>query len=294
MNHKNALQTPPLFSKITLGMWRLNAWQMSDTACLDFIKQALELGITTIDNADIYGSQCQFGRALALQPSLRYQLQIVTKCGIILRDDKHLLRVNHYDTSRQHIINSLNNSLKEMQVDYVDTLLIHRPSPLMDADEVAEAFLHLKQAGKVRHVGVSNFTPAQFDLLASRCELVTNQVELSPLHLAPLHDGTLDSCQQRKITPMIWSALAGGRIFTDKTEPATRIRQVTALLADIYNATPTTILTAWVLQHPSKPSVLTGTGRISAIKEAVAAQKITLSQEHWFAIWSAATGTAVP
>ena len=281
-------------SRIALGMWRLNSWQFTPTQCLELVEQALELGITTIDHADIYGSESGFGDAMALDPSLRDRLQLITKCGIVLRDQQSALRVSHYDTSRAHIIASVENSLRYLRTDYVDVLLIHRPDPLMQADEVAEAFRSLEQAGKVRHFGVSNFTSAQFDLLAARVTLVTNQVELSPLHLDPLHDGTLDQCQRLGISPMIWSALGGGRLFSEKTPQIDRLNNVLSLLAAQYGVSPTTIVYAWLLQHPSNPIVLTGSGRIAAIKEAVAGTKVTLSREHWFAIWSASTGTPVP
>lgn len=284
----------PEFSRIALGLWRINSWAMTAIQRLDFIQQALELGVTSIDHADIYGSEAPFGEALALAPSLRDQIEIITKCGIIPRSDTTALRVSHYDTSRAHIITSLENSLRHLGTEYVDVMLIHRPDVLMQADEVAEAFHTLHQAGKVRHFGVSNFTPAQFDLLASRCQLVTNQIELSPLYLDPLHDGTLDQCQRLSIAPMIWSALGGGRIFTEQSARAQRLRITLDALAAEYGVTASMIVYAWLLQHPSKPVVLTGSGRIAAVKEAVAALSITLSREHWFAVWTASTGTSVP
>jgi predicted oxidoreductase len=285
----------PEFSRIALGMWRLGSWNFTPEQCLGFVQQALDLGITTIDHADIYGSEAPFGAALALAPSLRQKMEIVTKCGIILAPpDRSNLRVPHYNTGRAHIIASLENSLRQLHTDYVDVLLIHRPDPLMHADEIAEAFNTLRQAGKVRNFGVSNFTPAQYDLLASRSKLVTNQIELSPLYLDPLHDGTLDQCQRLKIAPMIWSALAGGRLFNEQSPRAERVRTVLAALGAHYGVSPTVIVYAWLLQHPSKPVVLTGSRRIDIAKEAVAAVQVTLSREHWFAVWSASTGGDVP
>ncbi|PRC94649.1 aldo/keto reductase [Solimicrobium silvestre] len=284
----------PEFSRIALGLWRLDSWQLSTAKRLDFLQQAIALGITTIDHADIYGSEAPFGEALALAPSLRTKIEIITKCGIVWRDEKSLLRVTHYDTSRAHIIASLENSLRLLGTDYVDLLLIHRPDPLMQADEIAEAFQLLQRAGKVRHFGVSNFTPAQFDLLASRHKLTTNQIELSPLHLDSLHDGTLDQCQRLSISPIIWSALGGGRVFNEHSPRAERLRVTLAALGAEYGVSATTIVYAWLLQHPSKPVVLTGSGRVFALREAVAAIGLTLTREHWFAVWCASTGTAVP
>jgi predicted oxidoreductase len=220
----------------------------------------------------------------------------VSKCGIKLvsqhRPEHHL---QHYDTSRQHIIASAENSLRAMQIDRLDLLLIHRPDPLMDADEMAEAFHHLQQSGKVAHFGVSNFTPSQFDLLASRFPLVTNQVELSLLHLPPLHDGTLDLCQRLRIAPMIWSALGGGALLSDATANADvqRVRVALGQVAAELQVPPATVAIAWVLQHPSKPMVLTGSGRTPALREAVLACSQTLSREQWFSLWCAAAGKGV-
>jgi len=289
LSRQQLSSTGPEFSRIALGMWRIASWQMTPAERLDFIKQALELGVTTIDHADIYGSEKPFGEALRLEPSLRAGMELVTKCGIILGESS-----SHYDTSAAHITRCLNNSLHDLGTDYVDLLLIHRPDPLMQVDEIAAAFTRLQEAGKVRHVGVSNFTPAQFELLNSRIPLVTNQVELSPLHLAPLHDGTLDQCQQRALAPMIWSALGGGRLFTEQTEQAVRLRATLNALSEHYGVSAATLVYAWLLQHPSRPIVLTGSGRIGAIRQAVAGADITLTRAHWFAIWSASTGTNPP
>jgi predicted oxidoreductase len=259
-----------------------------------FLEQALELGITTVDHADIYGSELPFGTALATAPHLRSKFEIVTKCGIVpLNTPQTATSVPHYNTDRQYIIGSAEKSLQLMRVDQIDVLLIHRPDPLMDIDEVAEAFQTLRHSGKVQHFGVSNFTAGQFALLATSCELITNQIEFSPLHLDPLHDGTLDQCQQLAVVPMIWSALAGGRIFVDQSEPAVRVRAVLSELASQYQVAQTTLLYAWIMQHPSRPVVLTGSQRISAAREAVAASNLRLTREHWFAIWTAANGANV-
>lgn len=284
----------PQFSRIALGMWRLASWGLTPQQCLSFVEQALELGISTIDHADIYGSEAPFGEALALQPSLRDKLDIVTKCGIVPIADQSTIRAPHYNTSRAHIVAQAEKSLTLLGIDTIDVLLIHRPDVLMDADEVAEAVAQLKQAGKVKHFGVSNFTPSQFELLASRTPLVTNQVELSPMFLDPLHDGTLDQCQRLRTAPMIWSALAGGRLFSEDSAQSTRLRATLEGLAAEYGVSPTTIAYAWVLQHPSKPVVITGSRRIEAAREAVAATSLTLAREHWFAVWTASNGYNVP
>lgn len=285
------------FSSIVLGLWRLVDWQMTPAQRLIFLQRALELGVSTIDQADIYGdyqSEACLGEAFALQPSLRDRLQIVTKCGIKLVSAKRPAhRLQHYDTSREHIIASVENSLRAMCIETIDLLLIHRPDPLMQADELAKTFQELQQAGKVKNFGASNFTVSQFELLASRFPLVTNQIEFSLLHLAPLHDGTLDQCQRLRIAPMIWSALSGGNLFAGNDERAVRVRKVLSEIAAKHEVSMTTIAIAWILQHPAMPAVLTGSGRIAVIEETVAATKIKLSREEWFDLWCAAMGRGV-
>lgn len=290
----------PEFSRIVLGLWRLGSWQMTAQQRVSFLEQALALGINTIDQADIYGdyqSESLLGEAIALAPHLRDQFQFVSKCGIKLVSDKRPAHgMQHYDTSAAHIIASAEQSLRAMQIEQMDLLLIHRPDPLMDADEIANAFMHLQESGKVRHFGVSNFTNSQFELLAARFPLVTNQVELSLLHMQALHDGTLDLCQRLRIAPMIWSALGGGNLFRPLHEQDERSQRISAVLARVaaeLDVSPGTIALSWILQHPSRPLVLTGSGRLAAIQEAVSATAITLSREQWFALWCASAGKNV-
>jgi len=289
------------FSEFVAGFWRMESWDMTPMQRLNLIEQYLELGVTTMDHADIYGQyQCEtlFGEALALKPALRQQMQIVSKCGIkpafACRPERY---VNHYDTSSEHIIASVEHSLKQLNTDYLDLLLIHRPDPLMDADAVAEAFKILKQAGKVQHFGVSNFTNAQFFLLQSRLDapLVTNQVELSPLAMSTLHDGTLDLCQQRRIRPMAWSCLAGGKIFETTNPQAVRLHQTLKLIAEQVGAQDISqVIYAWVRMLPSRPVPLIGSGNIERIKSAVASNEIQLDRQQWFSIWQASMGHSVP
>lgn len=289
----------PEFSRIVLGLWRLASWQKTPQERVGFLQEALELGITTIDQADIYGdyqSEFLLGEALNIAPELKKEFQFVSKCGIqLVSQHRPEHQIQHYDTSRQHIIASAENSLRAMQIERLDLLLIHRPDPLMDADEIAEAFQHLRHSGKVAHFGVSNFTSSQFDLLASRFPLVTNQVELSLQHLSPLHDGTLDLCQRLRIAPMIWSALGGGSLLSDVAtgEDVQRVRVVLTQIAAELQVSLATVAISWVLQHPSKPMVLTGSGRTPALREAVSACKQQLTREQWFRLWCAAAGKNV-
>ncbi|EKO3380755.1 aldo/keto reductase [Vibrio fluvialis] len=291
----------PEFSELVQGYWRLGEWGMTAQERLTFLKQHLELGITTVDHADIYGNyECEqlFGEALALEPSLREQLQIVTKCDIKLCSAKFPERkINHYDTSAAHIYQSVNNSLERLRVNEIDVLLIHRPDVLMDADEVAEAFTELHKVGKVKHFGVSNFSPAQFELLQSRLgkPLVTNQVEINPLNFDVAHDGTLDQMQMLRTRPMAWSCLGGGAIFNGDSEQAQRVRAVLEELREELGAESIDqVIYAWVRALPSKPLPIIGSGKIERVQAAVEALDLTLSREQWYQVWVASKGHGVP
>ncbi|EPF2504515.1 aldo/keto reductase [Vibrio fluvialis] len=291
----------PEFSELVQGYWRLGEWGMTAQERLTFLKQHLELGITTVDHADIYGNyECEqlFGEALALEPSLREQLQIVTKCDIKLCSAKFPERkINHYDSSAAHIYQSVNNSLERLRVNEIDVLLIHRPDVLMDADEVAEAFTELHKVGKVKHFGVSNFSPAQFELLQSRLgkPLVTNQVEINPLNFDVAHDGTLDQMQMLRTRPMAWSCLGGGAIFNGDSEQAQRVRAVLEELREELGAESIDqVIYAWVRALPSKPLPIIGSGKIERVQAAVDALDLTLSREQWYRVWVASKGHGVP
>ncbi len=291
----------PVFSRFVAGLWRLDDWGLNIEQRLALIEQYLELGITTMDHADIYGGyRCEalFGEALARQPALRDRMQIVSKCGIkLLHSARPENYVKHYDTGRAHITASVENSLRNLRCDYLDLLLIHRPDPLMDADEVAEAFEALRKEGKVKCFGVSNFTPAQFSLLQSRLDfpLVTNQVEISPAAMHTLSDGTLDQCQQRRISPMAWSCLGGGRLVQPDTEPLQSLQQTLADIAGQVGAdTLEQVIYAWVMQLPSRPLPIIGSGKAARIQSAVKAEQIKLDRQQWFSIWQAANGRSVP
>ncbi len=287
----------PEFSRFVMGYWRLMDWNMSAQQLVSFIEEHLELGITTVDHAAIYGGyQCEaaFGEAMKLSPALRQRMEIVTKCGIATTA-KAEHAIGHYITDRDHIIRSAEQSLTNLATDYLDLLLIHRPDPLMDADEVAEAFLALHQSGKVRHFGVSNFTPAQFTLLQSRLPftLATNQVEISPVYQPLLLDGTLDQLQQLRIRPMAWSCLGGGRLFNDDAfQP---LRDELAQVAQELNAeTIEQVVYAWILRLPSQPLPIIGSGKIERVRSALDAEQLQMTRQQWFRIRKAALGYDVP
>ncbi|NOU46523.1 MAG: aldo/keto reductase [Bacteroidales bacterium] len=289
------------FSRFALGFWRLNDWNFTSQQLLGFVEKALDLGVTTMDHADIYGSYtCEenFGKAMAGRHQLRSKMQIVSKCGIKLVSlNRPVHTIHAYDTGKQHILQSVENSLVAMQTNYLDVLLIHRPDPLMNADEIAEAFRQLKDDGKVLHFGVSNFSASQFDLLQSRLDftLVTNQIEVSVMKLDSFYDGVLDQCQQYRIKPMAWSPLAGGKLFNSNEIRAVRIREaINSILQNVGNYGLDQIALAWLLQHPSGIVPVIGSGNIDRIKKAVESEKIRLTGDQWFTILEASTGVEVP
>jgi predicted oxidoreductase len=289
------------FSQIIHGLWRLSEWNMTSEELVTFIEDCIELGITTFDHADIYGDySCEkiFGEALALKPELREKMQIATKCGIKLCSSKFPeRRIGHYDTSTEHILHSVENSLKNLQINYIDLLLIHRPDPFMDPKEVARAFNQLHREGKVRHFGVSNFLPSQFNMLQAHLDmpLVTNQIEVSPMQLEHFEKGTIDLMLEKGISPMIWSPLAGGEIFTSQKEDAVRVRAMLEEIASEVGATSIDqVMFAWLLAHPANMMPIVGSGKIERVKTAVEATNISLSREQWFRIYVAAMGHPVP
>ena len=284
-------------SRIVAGMWRIGDWGMGVDARITFIEQCLALGVSSFDHADIYGNYSAeglFGAALRAQPSLRNRIELVSKCGIkLVSPARPQHGIQHYDTSAAHIAASVEESLRQLQTDRLDLLLIHRPDPLMDFDDVAEVFTRLRAAGKVLHFGVSNFSRHQFESLNRRIELATNQVEFSPLHTAPLFDETFDGLHDLGVAPMIWSPLAGGRLFTASDPRTEALRHVIKDIADRIHQPFASVVFAWIMQLPCKPLPLTGTGRIEAIAVAVAGTTFTLSRADWFAILRAARGHEV-
>lgn len=273
-------------SRVVAGMWRMGDWSMSVNARVRLIEQCIEMGVTSFDHADIYGDstvEALFGEALATNVTLKKQLQIITKCGIKLPTHTGGIRsLKHYNLSDQYIKKSVDNSLQKLGVEKIDLLLIHRPSPLMDFDEMAATFQDIRASGKVLHFGVSNFTQTQFAALNRRFPLSTNQVEFSPLNLNAMNDGLFESLQDLNIAPMIWSALGGGSIFSNHTAHIQRIHQAFTQAALSMGLSPAGAVYAWIMRLPCKPVVLTGSGRIQAIAEAVSASNVQMDALQWF------------
>lgn len=287
-------------SRFVFGYWRAKQWNYNTREHESFIQQILDLGITSFDHADIYGGfECEniFGEVLKSNPTLRKKMEIVTKCGIKFPNEKFpAYNIHSYDTSKNHIINSAENSLKNLRTEYLDLLLIHRSDPIMNADEVAEAFFELKKSGKVLHFGVSNFLPQQFSLLQSRLDfpLATNQIEVSVLNTEHFDNGNIDFLQEKRIRPMVWSPFAGGRLFVEENEQAHRVRNVLYEIANRFNTGIDSVAAAWLLMHPVNFSVVLGSGKIERIKFAMRATEINLTREDWFKIWVASKGHDIP
>ncbi len=289
-----------LFTDFIQGYWRMAQWGMTAQERLTFIKQHMELGITTVDHAPVYGKpSCEllFGEALKLQPSVRDDLTIISKCGIVPgKEVNGTSQVAYYDSRASHILSSVDESLQRLGVDNLDILLIHRPDLLMDADEINGAFEKLYQAGKVKHFGVSNFSKDEFALLQSRVEkpLVTNQIEINPLHTQAIEDGTLAQLQQHRVRPMAWSCLAGGDIYNGDSEQARRVRDTLNVLKEELNADSIDqVIFAWLMRLPTKPALLLGTGKIERVRTAVAAQQLELTHEQWYRLLEASKGHGV-
>lgn len=290
----------PEFSRLAAGFWRLNEWEMSTSKLIGFIETCLEEGITTMDHADIYGSYQNeriFGKALKERPDLREKIELVSKCGICLPvKNRPEHKIQHYNTTAEHIRKSVENSLKELHTDSLDLILIHRPDPLMDAMEMADIFMQLREEGKIKHVGVSNFTTSQFQLFQSKLDvpLVTNQLECSLLHLDAIYDDTFAQCQEFEISPMLWSPFAGGDLFTSDNKRAKRVRKEAKKLCGKYDVELDQLALAWCLRLPSHPLAVLGTGKKARIRKAAHALNVRLERQDWFRLLEASQGEPVP
>jgi predicted oxidoreductase len=288
-------------SNIVHGMWRLADWKLNKQEILELSEKCIEWGITSFDHADIYGNyECErmHGDALSLDPSIRDRIQIVSKCGIKLLSDKFPeRRLKIYDYSYDHIVSSAEQSLKNLKTDYLDLLLLHRPSPFFNPEEVAQAFDYLKSSGKVKYFGVSNFNIMQFEMLQKHLDmkLMTNQVEISASHLEHFENGNMDFFMKENIRPMAWSPLAGGQIFNPQSKKAERVRQALIEVAgDLNLESIDQVAYAWLLKHPAHIIPIVGSGKADRIKKAVDAQNSEMSLEQWFKIFNAAKGEELP
>ena len=251
--------------------------------------------ITTFDHADIYGgytTEADFGKAFIDSGIQREDIQLISKCGIQYLCDKRNNKVKHYNYSKEYIIWSVEESLKNLQTEYLDVLLLHRPSPLMVAEDIAEAITILKKDGKIKDFGVSNFTPSQMEMIGLRMDIDVNQIEFSLTQHSAMHDGTLDYMKTCGIKPMAWSPLVS--VFREDNEQTRRIHKQLGELMDKYNATEDQLLLAWVMKHPAGIHPVVGTTNKTRLIQAMEASKIELELEDWFLILVASQGHKVP
>lgn len=285
------------YSRIIAGCMSWGAWgkQMSTEEMIAQIHTTLEAGITTFDHADIYGdytTETEFGKAFSKSGVERESIQLISKCGIQYVGNTRDNSIKHYNYSKEYIIWSAEKSLNELQTDYLDLLLLHRPSPLMQSDEIQEAVNQLKEEGKILDFGVSNFTPSQVEMIDAKSHISVNQIEFSLTQHSAMHNGTLDQMITKGIKPMSWSPL--GTVFREESEANARIKSVLEKLTKKYNATEDQLLLKWILEHPSGVHPVIGTTNNTRIENAVKAVEIELELEDWFELLVACQGHKVP
>ena len=276
---------------MTWGVWGKNC---NTPQMIELINCCLESNITTFDHADIYGdytTEAAFGNAFKDSKIDRQRLQLISKCGIQMQGGNRNNAIKHYEYSKSYIIWSAEQSLKNLQTDYLDLLLLHRPSPLMQPDEIAEAIQILKTSGKILDFGVSNFTPSQTDLIQTKTVINYNQIQFSVSHLEAMENGSLSHMQTNNITPMSWSPL--GTVFKKDDEQSSRIKAIANNLSHKYDVSVDVILLAWILKHPSSILPVCGTADKARIANLMQATKVQMELQDWFNLWQASIGGEV-
>ncbi|WP_116771388.1 aldo/keto reductase [Maribacter litoralis] len=284
------------YSRIIAGTMTWGKWgkQLSTAEMIELMSHCVENNITTFDHADIYGdytNEEDFGKAFAKSGIDRDNIQLISKCGIQFNVKERSNRVKHYDYNRDYIIKSVERSLKMLQTDYLDLLLLHRPSPLMDPSEIAEAIDQLKNEGKIKQFGVSNFSPSQIQLIERNNKVEANQVEFSLTSNGVMNDGSLDDCIANDRLAMSWSPL--GSYFREESKANFRVKEVLAKLTKKYDATEDQLLLAWILKHPSKIHPVVGTATPQRLKLAMDAVAIAMDLQDWFILLEANEGHEV-
>ncbi|WP_223845541.1 aldo/keto reductase [Flavobacterium selenitireducens] len=284
--------SPIISGTMNWGAWdkKLSADEMAHT-----IHMCLENGITTFDHADIYGgytTEAEFGEGFKKSRLSREKIQLISKCGIEHVTGNRNNKIKHYNYSKEYIIWSVENSLKNLQTEYLDVLLLHRPSPLMVADEIAEAITKLQSEGKIVDFGLSNFTASQTDLIRQKIDVSYNQIQFSATHFTPMLDGSLDHMQVNGIRPMAWNPL--GTVFREDSEKTRWMKQLLASLVQKYEVGADVLLLAWILKHPAKILPIAGTVNVGRIQQLMKATQLEMELEDWFAIWTESMGDKVP
>jgi predicted oxidoreductase len=291
------MQDKNIYSRIISGTMTWGAWgkNFNQNEMIDFMRFSLEQGITTFDHADIYGgygTESDFGDSFSKNKIERDKVQFITKCGIQMVDDSRENVVKHYNYSKDYIIWSAEQSLKKLKTDYIDLFLLHRPSPLLQAEVVAEAINSLLEDGKINTFGVSNFSPSQIAVIESEIPVLGNQLEFSLTANEVMYDGALDDCLINKRIAMSWSPL--GSYFREDNAQSKRIEKALEPMLSKYNVSADQLLLAWILKHPSKVHPVVGTTSKERLKASIEASKIDLELEDWFLLLEASKGHEVP
>ncbi|MGC6285873.1 MAG: aldo/keto reductase [Polaribacter sp.] len=286
-----------LNSEVIIGCMSWAKWgkDYSTDELIDLLNFCMDEGLSTFDHADIYGdytTEGRFGEAFSKSGIKRESVQLITKCGIQYVGETRDNQVKHYNYSKDYIIWSAEQSLKNLKTDYIDLFLLHRPSPLMHPDEILEAIQKLKLDGKVLNFGLSNFTPSQVELIDSKVDVQANQVEFSLTQHSAMHNGSLDQMIVKGIKPMAWSPL--GSYFRDTNAQTLRIKKILQKLSEKYEVSEDTILLAWIFRHPSKVAPVIGTTNKNRMRNAKHASQLTLELEDWFSLLVASQGHKVP
>lgn len=285
-----------MFSELIAGTMRWGIWGANHSVkeIQKLIDVCVEENITTLDHADIYGGHTTeelFGNAWKDMDLKRENLQFISKCGIVMNSDKKPSALKYYNYDKDYILNCVDESLSNLKTDYLDTLLLHRPSPLMNPEVIAEAFTVLKDVGKVKEFGVSNFSVSQFELINQYVPLVTNQIEISVNEISSFENGILDQLMSKGLRPTAWSVM--GSYFSDQSDENIRIKKVIVELCDKYNAEENQILLAFILKHPSKIIPVIGTSKAETIITLSQTLQIDLDLEDWFRILESIRGKEV-
>lgn len=284
------------FSPLIIGSMRWGIWgaNHSEKAVQQLIETALSEDLTTFDHADIYGdytTEKLFGDAFHQVKIDRQSVQFITKCGIEMPCANSPFKIKSYNYTNEYIMRSVENSLRNLRTDYLDVLLLHRPSPLMDPHEIAETFSTLQSQQKVKEFGVSNFSPSQFDLIDNVFPLITNQVEISLNQTKTFNNGTLDQMMIKGLRPMAWSVM--GNYFSEISDQNVRIKNVLDELCSQYNAPENQLLLAFLLKHPAKILPVIGTSKAETVKELKKSVSLDLDRVDWFRLLKASTGENV-
>lgn len=286
-------------SQVVMGCMRIADSKMTEDELLTLVETCLDMGVTSIDHAPVYGGYtCEkiFGDAvLRKRPELREKMQLITKAGIVC-PGHYGNKTIYYNSTKEEILKEMDESLEKLGTDHVDLLLIHRPDPLADPADTAEALETVVKQGKALHVGVSNFMPSQMTMLQSYLSipLVTNQMELSVKNTENFFNGVVDDAFTRRMPLMAWSPLGGGDVFNSQEEKFVRLREVLSEIAGDYGTTIDAVMYAWLFRHPVRIAALTGTMNADRIKTAVQAADLNLSYDEWYRILEASRGFSVP